>query len=196
MKVYENLDLENEIWKEIEGCNRDYFISNLGRVKSFKRCRGINERVLIQSKDSNGYFQINLYKNKKGKTKKIHTLMFESFNNYKLKKNECVHHIDFTTNNFLDNFQLMTKGEHTILHHKGENSYWFGKHRSEETKELIREKNKGENGSNSTLKEQDIIQIRKLSEEGILTQTEIAKMFGVNQTTISKIKLRKCWKHI
>jgi len=46
MEICENLDLndlDREIWKEIEEYDEDYFVSNLGRVKSFK---GINERIL------------------------------------------------------------------------------------------------------------------------------------------------------
>jgi len=39
LEIHENLDLEDldgEIWKEIEGYSGDYFVSNLGRVKSLK----------------------------------------------------------------------------------------------------------------------------------------------------------------
>lgn len=39
MDVYKNLSLEDidgEIWKEIENYNGDYYVSNFGRVKSFK----------------------------------------------------------------------------------------------------------------------------------------------------------------
>lgn len=39
-----------EIWKEINGYNDDYFVSNIGRVKSYKKCRGINERILETKK--------------------------------------------------------------------------------------------------------------------------------------------------
>jgi len=82
-----------------------------------------------------------------------------------------------------------------------------GKHHSEETKKLMREtrkekfKNgelnyKGENSPRAILTEQDVIQIRLLCDEGILTQKEIGEKFGVDNTTISDIKLRKTWKHI
>jgi len=183
MKICENLlpeNLNGEIWKEIDGYNGDYLTSNFGRIKSFKYGK---ERILIPIKD-NGYLRVNLCKNGKEKIKSIHILMFESFNNYKLKSNECVHHIDKNEiNNMLDNFQLMTKSEHNSFHKP-----------SEKTKELMREKNKGENHPRAILKESDVIQIRRLLYERILTQKEIGKLFGVNQRTISNIKCRKNWK--
>jgi len=205
-----------ETWKAIDGFE-DYMISSFGRVKSLKFGKEI---ILEQSENSGGYFCVYLYKNGERKNKQIHTLMYETFNDIKIPKGYMVHHIDFTTNNILENFQMMTKGDHTILHHTGL------KH-SERTKQLIREnhigmlglnhsektkkkqsktrKEKfkngelsiiGENNPNSILTEQKVIQIRIDLKEGILTQTEIAKMFNVKQNTISLIKLRKTWKHI
>ena len=64
---------------------------------------------------------------------------------------------------------LLTKSEHTRLHHlgkhhseetrkkiseskKGENNYWFGKHHSEETRKKISEAHKGKNHSDETRK--------------------------------------------
>jgi len=195
MEIYENLSLENidgEIWKEIEGYNGDYFISNLGRVKSFKKNCGINEKILKPDKDGGGYLFVGLYKNGKPKHKLIHILMYEYFIE-KIPDGYVVHRKDFTTDNFLDNFQLITNGDHTSLHRTGKTT-------SEETKKLISEKRigkyLGENSPNHILTEQDVIQIRKLYDEGILTQREIGKMFGVSNYTVSLIKLGKTWKHI
>lgn len=197
-----------EIWKEIEDFNGDYFISNLGRVKSFKCGK---ERILTPWKNSSGYFYIILCKNGKRKHKKIHILMYEGFIG-KITKGCVVHHKDFTKNNILENFQIMTDKEHRILHMEGENNpmynvrkygknnTMFGKHPSEESKKLMSESHigiqAGEKHPNSILKEQDIIEIRKLCDEGILTQAEIAEKFGVGRTTISAIKNNKIWRHI
>jgi len=51
-------------------------------------------------------------------------------------------------------------------------------------------------GKNSILIIQDVIQIKLLLKEGILTQQEIADIFGVDQTTISLIKSGKIWNYI
>jgi len=52
---------------------------------------------------------------------------------------------------------------------------------------------KGENNGRSVLTKQKVIKIRKLYNEGNLTQKEIGESFGVDQTTISLIKNRKIW---
>jgi len=63
-------------------------------------------------------------------------------------------------------------------------------------KGLLSKKKKGENNLNSILTEEQVIQIKLLLKEGILTQQEIADMFGVKQTTISAIKNKRSWSHI
>jgi len=200
VEIYKNLsleDLDKEIWKNIDGYDGDYFISNFGRIKSFKRY--LEGKILNLHKNNYGYFRVSLYRNKKVKYKEIHILMYESFIE-EIPKGCVVHHIDFIKeNNILDNFQLMTKSEHRIKHNEGENHPMFGKHHSEKTKQLISEhhaNSKGENNPNSVLTEQIIIQIRKYLNEGILTQKEISKMFGVSISIISRIKNNNIWKHI
>jgi len=61
---------------------------------------------------------------------------------------------------------------------------------------LHSEKIKGENGPNSILITQDVIQIKLLLEEGKLNQKEISDIFGVSLYTISDIKRGKTWAHI
>lgn len=45
------------------------------------------------------------------------------------------------------------------------------------------------------LKNVDIIKIRQLDEEGVLTQNEIGKLFDISQGHVTKIINRKIWKH-
>ncbi len=107
----------------------------------------------------------------------------------------------------------------------GKNHYLYGKHHSIKTKNKISEslvgnivsketrnkisqtlKEKFKNSNIKTLKgekhprhkltEQQVIQIKLLLKEGILTQQEIADMFGVSRQTISLIKTGKIWSHI
>ena len=59
-----------EVWKDIEGFEDLYKISNLGNVYS-KR----NERNLKPCLNSGGYYHISLWKNGKEKTMKIHRLI-------------------------------------------------------------------------------------------------------------------------
>jgi hypothetical protein len=49
---------------------------------------------------------------------RLHRQVMERFLKRKLNKNEIVHHIDENTlNNGLDNLLLISRGEHTALHH-------------------------------------------------------------------------------
>ena len=109
--------MENEIWKDVIGYEGLYQVSNLGNVKSLpkeQRCtngyRVTKEKILKQSIDGRGYFNVVLYKNRVAKTRKIHQLVAVAFLNhtpcgFKL----VVDHInDVKTDNRLENLQVVT----------------------------------------------------------------------------------------
>ena len=64
-----------EIWKNIEGYEGKYQVSNLGQVKSMIG----QEKVLHPKKHRNGHLQIGLHKDKKRKTMYIHRLVAQAF---------------------------------------------------------------------------------------------------------------------
>ena len=66
-----------QVWKDIPGYD-GYQISSLGRVKSFKRYP--DGRILKPAPDSGGYLYVNLSKNGKVITMRIHKLTQLSFN--------------------------------------------------------------------------------------------------------------------
>lgn len=68
----------SEIWRDIEGYERLYQISNLGRVKSLKRNTAHN-RIMKPKKDKYGYLYIGLCKNGELSYKKIHRLVARAF---------------------------------------------------------------------------------------------------------------------
>lgn len=99
--------MNKEIWKDIEGYEGLYQISNLGRIKSYDRytnsslknnniiCR--KGKILKQSDDGSGYLQIVLNKNGKRKSFKVHRLVAETFidkSNFKHMSNENIKEID------------------------------------------------------------------------------------------------------
>ena len=93
----------SEVWKDIEGYEGLYQVSNWGRVKSLKFGK---ERILKPEKNRNGYLVVNLYKNGKRKHFKIHRLVAEAFvsNPDNLP---CVNHADEDkTNNFYGNLEF------------------------------------------------------------------------------------------
>lgn len=54
----------------------------------------------------------------------------------------------------------------------------------------------GEDSATAKLSDSDALEIRILIAANNLSQSEIGAMFGVSQNTVSRIKLRKNWRHI
>ena len=94
-----------ERWKSINGF-ANYEISSCGRARN-----ATTERMLKSSDDGRGYLKINLYKEGKPSTMKIHKLVAEAFvDNPEDKK--CVDHIDNDkTNNNWENLRYATHAE-------------------------------------------------------------------------------------
>lgn len=73
---YTDIELKNEKWKDIEGYDGVYQVSDLGRVRSKKYG---DWRLLRPKKSNSGYFSVNLCKYGKQKTVKIHRLVAQAF---------------------------------------------------------------------------------------------------------------------
>lgn len=93
-----------EIYKDIEGYEGLYQVSNLGNVKSLKNNKTKKEKILKPA-IRNGYKKVDLRKNKTKKTYSIHRLVAQAFienpNNY-----PCINHKDeCKTNNVVSNIE-------------------------------------------------------------------------------------------
>lgn len=102
-----------EIWRDIEGYESIYQVSNEGRVKSLKFGK---EKLMKPIFDGSGYMMVVLFKNGVGNKRKVHKLVAEAFitnpNEYTI-----VHHIDHNkTNNIAGNLEWMSKEKHDGLH--------------------------------------------------------------------------------
>ena len=80
------MNMKGEIWKDIEGYEGLYQVSNMGRVKSLKRTvrcdrgyRIVPERILKGRKNRVGYLQVQLCKDGKVKKCYVHRLVATVF---------------------------------------------------------------------------------------------------------------------
>lgn len=110
--------MKNEIWKDIEGYEGLYQISNLGRVKSLGRKNCSNQclktKILNPSFDNKrGYKRACLCKNNKEKRIMVHLLVAKAFIPNILNK-PIINHIDGNkANNSVDNLEWCTYKENS-----------------------------------------------------------------------------------
>ena len=109
-------DKQAEEWKEVDGFEGLYEVSNFGRVKSVSRYvknglteKKINEKILVCSREKKtGYLRVTLCKNGKQKIVKVHRLVAFAFlpnlNNYP----QVNHKDEDKSNNRVDNLEWCT----------------------------------------------------------------------------------------
>ena len=175
-----------EIWKDIEGYEGLYQISNLGNVKSLHRIanipnghRKVKERILKQT-ENRGYRAVIISKEKTRKEFSAHRLVAFHFIPNPENKPE-VNHIDGNkSNNKVENLEWVTPSEN-IRH-----SYAVG---------LAR--NDGENHPASKLTEYDVRVIKQMLKDGMRV-CDIHKKFSsiISRYAIKDIKSGKSWKNI
>lgn len=127
-----------EIWKNVEGYEGLYKVSNLGKVKSLPRNGTIKqERILKQTVDSNGYLIVGLHKNNKAKKVCVHWLVANAFIP-KEKEHEVINHIDGNKfNNKLSNLERCTQ------RHNVRESYRLGLEKPSNEKKVLQYDLKG-----------------------------------------------------
>lgn len=105
--------MESEVWKDIEGYENKYQVSNLGNVKSLNFNNTGTERLLKPKINRYGYREVKLSKNNKTKGHLISTLVARAFlvNNNADKQ---IAHIGETTDDRLENLKYEYRSK--ILH--------------------------------------------------------------------------------
>lgn len=120
---------EIEEWRDVPEYEGLYQISSYGNVKSLNYRRTGKEQILKPSIDGNGYYKINLYKNNKQKSKRIHILVAICFLGHTpdgTNKIVVDHRDTIKLNNNLSNLQLITNRENCSKDRTGGSSKYTG----------------------------------------------------------------------
>ena len=105
--------LDGEEWKEIEGFNGLYFVSNYGRVLSLKND---GYKLMKPFVCGDGYLYLDLRKDNKDIKSRVHRLVAKAFIDNPDNK-PIVHHKDRDRqNNVADNLAFVNSEEHRIEH--------------------------------------------------------------------------------
>ena len=106
MKEFTDTELEQEQWRDIDGYDGMYQVSDIGRVRSLKYGK---VRVLRARKNSGGYLQVNLCKNCVGNNIFVHRLVANAFiPNSDETKTQINHKNEVKTDNRVENLEWCT----------------------------------------------------------------------------------------
>jgi hypothetical protein len=161
-----------EIWKTIKRY-KDYQVSDLGNVKSFKRCNVIYVKKELSKK---GYYRVALFKDGVRKYFSVNRLVAEAFIP-NLENKPQVNHINgIKTDDNVKNLEWCTQSEN--MKHAYKNGLNFA--------------NSGSKCNLSKLTEKEVKEIRQIGNS--MYRKEVAKIYGVNRLTIGHIVNNKSWK--
>jgi len=151
MTIQENTSKINEEWKDINGYEGIYQVSNLGEVRGLNRKdslgRDVRSKILKSSYDRDGYQVISLRKDNKKSTLKIHRLVADAFIpnphaypqvNHKdeNKENNYVSNLEWCNNLYNSNWgtrnsRIVSKISHGVYAIDKKGSYQFYKSETE-----------------------------------------------------------------
>ena len=94
-----------EVWKDIQGYNGNYQVSDCGHVRSMSFNRTGVTKVLKTNKHRNGYFSVLLFDNGKRKRLYIHRLVAEAFIPNPFNFPQVNHKDEDKSNNHVDNLE-------------------------------------------------------------------------------------------
>lgn len=174
-----------EVWKDVVGYEDYYQVSSLGRIRSLDRMVKtvkysylIKGKILSHSNSKKRYPNLMLNRFGKFKNVDIHRLMAIAFLPNPLNKKQVNHINGIKNDNRLENLEWVTPKENSVhsrltglAKQNGEDSVW------------------------AKLKNEDVLAIREMAENGI-TFREIGEKFGIHAMTAWNIANRRRWKHI
>lgn len=161
-----------DYWKPIEGWPK-YQVGRCGDV------RGQSGKLLKKRPDGKGYLRVALCNKGERVDKRVHILVAQAFIPNPLNLPEVNHiNLNKAQNNSL-NLEWCTHQENMDHYYANGDVVVL----------------QGEDHGMAKLKEEDVVQIRLMLEEGYSSRT-ISKTYPVTEQMIYRIKYRKAWKHI
>jgi len=165
----------NEIFLDIPRITK-YKVSNLGNVISFARKEHV--KMLKLNKESTGYTSVKLPVNNKFRTCLVHILVAKAFLKNPENKKQVNHINGIKDDNRIENLEWVTPKENA----------------QHAVKTGLTKIKYGEETSNSKLKKEQVKKILELSKT--MSARKIAKIYGVDNTTISDIIRGTSWKNL
>jgi hypothetical protein len=165
-----------EHWLPILGYEGLYSVSDFGNVMSMNYANTGMLKILQPAKNSHGYFQVWLSKDRKQKSFPIHRLVMVAFVGPPAKGYEVNHISGIKTDNRLHNLEYVTSSQNRL--HAFRTGIQVPAH--------------GEKHCNAKLSLADVIEIKKKYAEG-WKQSELANLYRVGQTSISRIVCGQRW---
>lgn len=168
-----------EIWKDVNGFEGRFKISNFGRILSLNG-RLKRDIILTPSIDCLGYRALTLRKTPLKRKVRVHTLVGEHFLvNPHLKVRQTINHIDGNKlNNHVSNLEWISAAENCA------HAVRIGLYNI-----------KGSKHPQAKVNEEQVLEMRKMHDEGY-TSTQIANKFGISPRNTRDIVSKRLWKHI
>lgn len=173
------MSIQEEIWKDIEGF-KNYQVSNFGNIRSIfasgnnwskKRIKAIKPRI----GNNSGYYAINLLKDSRRITIRIHRLVAEAFIPNPENKPMVNHKNGIKTDNRIENLEWCTRKEN--MQHAWDTG-------------LISRKRK----RISRLTYEKVLEIREMRNTTGCSIKKISELFGVSQGAVFNIIHNKSWR--
>lgn len=166
-----------ELWLPVPGFT-GYEVSDTGLVRSYLPA-GFGPppdppRILCANEDGDGYRRVYLRRDGRTHSKKIAWLVLEAFKGPRPKGMDSCHDNGNRQDDNLSNLR------------------WDTRKKNLADREKHGTMNRGKRNGKATLGEDDIREIRRRAASGE-SQGSIAKCFGLQQSTVSKIKRRERW---
>lgn len=168
-----------EEWRDIDGYEGTYKVSNYGRIKSYRNSR--KGYILTPGCNKFEYLQAHLIDDElKNHTASISRIVAQAFipnpNGYP----EVNHKSGNKNDNRVENLEWCTRSQNMLHMHR----------------ELYPDITKGEKNGMAVITEKEALEIYNLAIKEEYTLKEIGDMYGISLCTVSEIKTGRKWSHV